>query len=98
MIRGAAANFKPYEALVAVRPLHEFVAEPSAPATSDSAQIGDRFQLELARIRAAHRDREGVVEAERRQHIERESLSIFGPHAFEHRLRIVFDVILQNYR
>jgi hypothetical protein len=45
-----------------------------------------------------HHDRKGIVEAERRQYIERESLSIFGLHAFEHRQGIAFDGILQDCR
>ena len=74
------------QARIAVGALHEFVAETRRAIAACMPRPRDSvFRLQAARVFAANHDRERVVESERRQHVELESLLVFALHAVEDR-------------
>ena len=64
---GEAQAVRPRQARVAVGALEKLVAEAGPPLRRFLRRIVDRPEAERARVRAAHQDRERVVETERRQ-------------------------------
>src|SRR5208283_3628968 len=71
------------EAGVTVGALHELVAKPGAPHRCEPGRLRQSLQMEPACVFSANHNRKGVVETERRQYFEAESLFVLSPYASE---------------
>src|SRR5208282_5956960 len=58
------------QALISIRALHELVSEARAPLRRKRSRLGQRFQVQAARIVAADHHGESIVKSKRRSHAE----------------------------
>ena len=84
------------QALVAVRPLHEFVSKTSPPLWRIGRSLGDGAQVEFARIIAANHHRKSVVESQRRTEREAEPAFIALLHTLIDILLVAARLLFEN--
>src|ERR1700683_1557969 len=96
--RGKFQTVRARESRVTVRAFHEFVAKSGAPLVRRTAQLRSPLQPQLPSVRASYNDGKSIVEAKRRQNVERKSLRVFGTNPLKHGLWVAFHGILQDRR
>src|SRR5579872_5493651 len=93
---GEAEAVGRHQALVAVRALHKFVAEPGAPLRRVLRRLRNGGQMQAARVRPTNFDGKCVIEAKRRQNRKMELLLVLLFHFFIHGVGILQRRLLEN--